>query len=160
MTEKKITTGKLTLTLHADVIMNEYEQFEQCERHLTDRIANLVKAYGGDPDPDCIYFGLTEEESILEHNETGALLIVGLLEQPYAAEVLEGNIRIVTTKHPEDEDIMGELEYLGELDATLETYDPPSFDGDGAEVILKGTVSLEGLDDIAALSWVSEVTVR
>ena len=159
MTEKKITTGKLTLTLHADVVLNEYEQFEQYERHLTDRLARIIKAYGAEPDPNCIYFGLTEEESILEHNETGALLIVGLLEQPYAAEVLEGKIRIVTTKHPEDEDIMGELECIGELDATLETYDPPSFDGDAAEVTLKGTVSLEGLDDIAALSWVSEVTV-
>lgn len=157
MTEKKITTGKLTLTLHADVIMDEYDQYDG---HFTEAVANLIKAYGANPYPTDDFWGLAEEDSILRHNETGALLIVGLLEQPYAAEVLEGNIRIVTTKHPEDEDIMGELECIGELDATLETYDPPSFDGDAAEVTLKGTVSLEGLDDIAALSWVSEVTVR
>lgn len=156
MTEKKITTGKLTLTLHADVIMDEYDQYDG---DLSPDVARLIKAYGAEPDPSDDFWGLAEEDSILRHNETGALLIVGLLDHPYAAEELEGKIRIVTTSHPEGEDIMGELEHIGELDATLETYDPPSFDGDGAEVILKGSVSLEGLDDINALSWVSEVTV-
>jgi hypothetical protein len=156
MTEKKITTGKLTLTLHADVIMDEYDQYDG---DLSPDVARIIKAYGGEPDPSDDFWGLAEEDSILRHNETGALLIVGLLDHPYAAEELEGKIRIVTTSHPEGEDIMGELEHIGELDATLETYDPPSFDGDGAEVILKGSVSLEGLDDINALSWVSEVTV-
>jgi len=157
MTEKKITTGKLVGGLSADVVMDYYDWYEG---YFTEAVSRIIKAYGGEPDPSDCFWGLTREDIILCHNETGALLIVGHpCEYPYAAEVLEGNIRIVTTKHPEDEDIMGELEYIGELDATLETYDPPSFDGDGAEVILKGTVSLEGLDDIAALSWVSEVTV-
>ena len=156
MTEKKITTGKLTLTLHADVIMDEYDEYDG---DLSPDVARTIKAYGAEPDPSDDFWGLAEEDSILRHNETGALLIVGLLDHPYAAEELEGKIRIVTTSHPEDEDIMGELECIGELDALLETYNPPSFDGDGAEVILKGSVSLEGLDDINALSWVSEVTV-
>ena len=156
MNTPRITTGKLTLTLHADVIMDHYDQYDG---PLTEGVARVIKAYGGNPDPSCDFWGLTEEDSILVHNETSALLIVGLLEHPYAAEELEGDIRIITTSYPETVDIMGHLECIGEMDATLETYNPPSFDGDGAEVILKGTVTLEALDDINALGWVSEVTV-
>jgi hypothetical protein len=156
MNTPKITTGKLTLTLHADVIMDHYDQYDG---PLTEGVARVIKAYGGNPDPSCDFFGLAEEDSILVHNETSALLIVGLLDHPYAAEELEGDITIVTTSYPEDEDIMGELECIGGMDANLVVYNPPSFGGDGAEVILNGKVTLEALDDIMALGWVSEVTV-
>ena len=156
MDTPKITTGKLTLTLHADVIMDHYDQYDG---DLTEAVARVIKAYGANPDPSCGFFGLAEEDSILRHNETGALLIVGLLEHPYAAEELEGDIRIVTTSYPEDEDIMGELGFIADLDADLMVYNPPGFGGDGAEVILNGKVTLEALDDIMALDWVSEVTV-
>ena len=156
MDTPKITTGNLTLTLHADVIMDHYDQYDG---HFTEAVANLIKAYGANPYPTDDFWGLAEEDSILRHNETGALLIVGLLNHPYAAEELQGTIRIVTTSHPETVDIMGHLECIGGMDANLETINPPSFDGDGAEVIPMGTVSLDGLDDIYFLSWVSEVTV-
>jgi hypothetical protein len=157
MNTPRITTGKLTLALHADVIMDHYDQYDG---PLTDAVASLIKAYGGNPDPSCDFWGLAEEDSILVHNETSALLIVGLLEHPYAAEELEGDIRIITTSYPEDEDIMGELECIGEMDANFVVYNPPMFGGDGAEVIFNGKVTLEALDDINALGWVSDVSVR
>ena len=56
MTEN-ITIGKLTLTLHADVIKDEYDQYDG---HFTEAVANLIKAYGGEPDPSDDFWGLAD----------------------------------------------------------------------------------------------------
>ena len=150
MDTPRITTGKLTLTLHADVVMSEYDMYDG---DLTPRLSKLIARYSEMADISEARF------DVLQHNETGALLITELLEGPYVAEELEGDIRIVTTSYPEDEDIMGELGFIADLDADFVVYNPPNFGGDGAEVILNGKVTLEALDDIMALGWVSEVTV-
>lgn len=160
MNKPKITTAPYTTFIHEQFVFHYYDDYSG---DLTPELAALIRAYGMTPDPDGWFFGLSEEDAILRHDETGALLIAGPTGHKYAAEELVGTIEVmIEDSHMNDlcrsydDGSCSALEdglAVEGLDATIEDV------GEGS-VVLKGRVTLSAVADILALPWATDVEVR
>lgn len=164
--QTKIERGVMTLALHAEVVNDHFDQYDG---PLSPAVERLILAYGATPDGADDFLGLAEEDCILRHNETGALLICGLIGHAYVAEHVEGKITIVTTAIGDDflrgyddgsSSALEDALCIDGLDAEIVAIDPPDDDCSSAEVVLQGRATLQALADLSELPCVSDVDVR
>ena len=159
MNKPKITTAPYTTFIHEEFVFHYYDDYSG---DLTPELAALIRAYGMTPNPDDCFFGLSEEDAILRHDETGALLIAGPTGHKYAAEELVGTIDVTI-----DDSYIDSLRRSyndGSCSAledglAVEGLDATILEVGEWSVALKGRVTLSAVADLLAIEWVNDVEV-